>query len=98
MLVGGLMGTGKSTLSVALQHELGWALFSSDTVRKRLAHVDPTEPHANAFGQGLYDQQWTARTYDVLLAEARAARLRVAARHCLMLHLYGGRTGSRQRV
>jgi uncharacterized protein len=73
MLVGGLMGTGKSTVAVALQHELGWALFSSDTVRKRLAHVDPTEPHANSFGQGLYNQQWTARTYDALFAEARAA-------------------------
>jgi aminoglycoside phosphotransferase family enzyme/predicted kinase len=70
MLIGGLMGTGKSTLAVALQHELGWALFSTDTIRKCLAHVDPTKPYANAFGQGLYSQQWTARTYDALLAEA----------------------------
>ncbi len=73
MLIGGLMGTGKSTLAAALQHEMGWALFSSDTIRKRLAHVDPTEPHANAFGQGLYSQKWTARTYDALHAEARVA-------------------------
>jgi len=73
MLVGGLMGTGKSTMALTLQHELGWGLFSSDTVRKRLAHLDPTEPHANAYGQGLYSQQWTARTYDALLTEAKAA-------------------------
>ena len=67
------MGTGKSTLAAALRHEMGWMLFSSDTIRKRLAHVDPTEPHANAFGQGLYSQKWTARTYDALLATARVA-------------------------
>ncbi len=73
MLIGGLMGTGKSTLAAALQHEMGWALFSSDTIRKRLAHVDPAEPHANAFGKGLYSQKWTARTYAALLAEARMA-------------------------
>ncbi len=73
MLIGGLMGTGKSTLAATLQHEMGWTLFSSDTIRKRLAHVDPAEPHANAFGQGLYSQQWTARTYDALLTAARVA-------------------------
>ncbi len=73
MLIGGLMGTGKSTLAAALQLEMGWALFSSDTIRKRLAHVDPTEPHANAFGQGLYSQKWTGRTYNALMAEAREA-------------------------
>lgn len=73
MLVGGLMGTGKSTLTAAIQHELGWASFSSDTIRKRLAHVDPAEPHANAFGKGLYSRKWTARTYEALLAEARVA-------------------------
>jgi uncharacterized protein len=74
MLVGGLMGTGKSTLALSLQHELGWTIFSSDTVRKRLAHLNPAEPHANDYGQGLYSQQWTARTYDTLLTEARADR------------------------
>lgn len=71
MLIGGLMGTGKSTLADTLRDELGWMLFSSDTIRKRLAHVDPAEPHANAYGQGLYSQKWTARTYDALLASAR---------------------------
>jgi aminoglycoside phosphotransferase family enzyme/predicted kinase len=71
MLIGGLMGTGKSTLAVALQNELGWELFSTDSLRKYLAHVDPTKPYANAFGQGLYSQQWTARTYEALLEEAK---------------------------
>jgi len=44
-----------------------------DTVRKSLAHLEPAQPQADAFGQGLYSQQWTARTYDALLNQARAA-------------------------
>jgi aminoglycoside phosphotransferase family enzyme/predicted kinase len=73
LLVGGLMGVGKSTLALALQHELGWALFSSDAVRKHLAHLDPAQPRADAFGQGIYTPAWTARTYRTLLHEASAA-------------------------
>ncbi|MDQ6645145.1 MAG: AAA family ATPase [Chloroflexota bacterium] len=73
LLVGGLMGTGKSTLALALQRALGWPLFSSDTTRKRLAHLDPARPQADAFGQGMYGQVWTARTYQALLGQADAA-------------------------
>jgi uncharacterized protein len=73
LLVGGLMGVGKSTLALALQHELGWALFSSDALRKRLVHLDSAQPQADAFGQGVYSQAWTARTYNALLLEASAA-------------------------
>lgn len=70
VMVGGKMGTGKSTLALALRRELGWALFSSDTMRKRLAQVDPAQPYADAFGRGLYCPERTARTYDALLTEA----------------------------
>ncbi len=73
LLVGGVMGVGKSTLALALQHELGWALFSSDAVRKHLAHLDPAQPRADAFGQGIYSLAFTARTYQTLLHEASAA-------------------------
>ncbi len=73
VMVGGVMGTGKSTLALALHHALGWALFSSDTVRKQLAQLDPKQPHADAFGQGLYSPDRTARTYNALLAQASAA-------------------------
>jgi uncharacterized protein len=73
LMVGGLMGTGKSTLARALHHELGWALFSSDTMRKQLAHLDPTQPAAFAFGQGLYRPDQTVRTYAALLREACTA-------------------------
>jgi uncharacterized protein len=69
LMIGGLMGTGKSTLALTLQHELGWKLFSSDAVRKRLAQIDPAQPRAEAFGQGLYSTEWTARTYEALRQE-----------------------------
>ncbi len=67
------MGTGKSTLALALQRELGWALFSSDSTRKHLARLNPMQPQAEAFGQGVYSWEWTARTYDALVMEAGRA-------------------------
>ena len=73
MMVGGLMGTGKSTVALTLQQELGWALHSSDALRKRLAQLDPAQPQADAFGQGVYRPEWTARTYDALQTEASTA-------------------------
>ncbi len=73
LMMGGVMGTGKSTLARALQHELGWALFSSDTMRKQLAHLDPAQPLADAFGQGVYSPERTAHTYQTMLDEAGAA-------------------------
>jgi aminoglycoside phosphotransferase family enzyme/predicted kinase len=73
LMLGGLMGTGKSTLARALGQELGWTLTSSDAMRKQLAHIDPATPRADAFNQGLYTTFWTARTYVAL--EQQAAEL-----------------------
>ncbi len=70
LMIGGIMGTGKSTLAFALQKALGWAYFSSDLVRKRLTHVDPMLPNTDAYGQGMYDPHKTACTYETLLFEA----------------------------
>src|SRR6185436_15107442 len=39
--IGGLSGTGKSTLARALATRLGWRLLSSDVVRKELAGLAP---------------------------------------------------------
>jgi aminoglycoside phosphotransferase family enzyme/predicted kinase len=72
IMVGGLMGTGKSTVAHALQQESGWTLLSSDTLRKRLARLDPAQPQPDAFGQGVYRPEWTSRTYDALRTEASA--------------------------
>jgi aminoglycoside phosphotransferase family enzyme/predicted kinase len=72
LLVGGLMGTGKSTLAHQLHAELGWPLLSSDVTRQRLAERESVQPQAqpDAFGEGLYTPAWTARTYQEMFAQA----------------------------
>lgn len=70
LMIGGLMGTGKTTLAQAFQRQVYWTLLSSDTTRKRLAHLDPALPQAEAFAQGIYSPEWTARTYHALRQEA----------------------------
>ena len=70
IMIGGLMGTGKSTLAHALQDKLGWSLLSSDSIRKYLVQLDPAEPQTEAFGQGIYSLDWTVRTYAALRQEA----------------------------
>jgi predicted kinase len=70
VLVGGPPGTGKSTVSSALADALGWAILSSDRVRKELAGV-PAEASLRAeCGEGIYTSEWSERTYDELLQRA----------------------------
>ncbi|HKV84912.1 MAG TPA: AAA family ATPase [Ktedonobacterales bacterium] len=73
LLIGGRMGTGKTTLGAALRHELGWELLSSDATRKRLAGVAEDALYPEAFGAGLYSAEWNARTYAGLRDEAARA-------------------------
>ncbi len=50
LLIGGLPGTGKSTLAAMLCHEFGWARFSADVIRKELAGratLDPQRTNLN---------------------------------------------------
>jgi aminoglycoside phosphotransferase family enzyme/predicted kinase len=72
VLVGGLPGSGKSTLSGALADRLGVALLSSDRLRKELAGIPPEQSAAAGYGEGLYTPEWTARTYTTLLDRAAA--------------------------
>jgi uncharacterized protein len=71
VLVGGLPGTGKSTLAAGLADQLGWSVLRSDEVRKDLAGVPHTERAGAEFRQGLYRPEMTAATYDELLDRAR---------------------------
>jgi aminoglycoside phosphotransferase family enzyme/predicted kinase len=70
VLVGGLPGSGKTTLAGLVADELGAVLLSSDRLRKELAGIDPTR-HANApYRDGIYTAAHTARTYDELTRRA----------------------------
>jgi predicted kinase len=69
ILVGGLPGTGKSTLANALAHHAGLSVIRSDVVRKELAGVGGEECRST-FGQGIYTAAWTERTYAECLRRA----------------------------
>lgn len=71
-VVGGLPGSGKSTLSGALADRLGFTLLSSDRVRKELAGIPAEQSAAAGYGEGLYTPEWTAKTYATLLDRAAA--------------------------
>jgi aminoglycoside phosphotransferase family enzyme/predicted kinase len=70
VLVGGLPGTGKSTLAEILQRLTGWPILSSDLTRKRMAGLLPYADASAEFGTGIYDPGHTAATYEVMLSEA----------------------------
>ncbi|MEW1775518.1 AAA family ATPase [Streptomyces sp. NPDC086777] len=70
VLVGGLPGSGKSTLSGALADRLGVTLLSSDRIRKELAGIPAEQSAAADYGEGLYTPRWTATTYAALLDRA----------------------------
>ncbi|MDZ7679443.1 MAG: AAA family ATPase [Acidimicrobiales bacterium] len=71
VLVGGLPGTGKSTLAAGLHDALGAVVLRSDVVRKQLAGRSPDEPAAAPFGEGIYRPAATEATYEELLDRAR---------------------------
>jgi uncharacterized protein len=70
VLVGGLPGTGKSTLAAAVADRLGWPVLNSDRVRKELAGLPAEASARSAFGTGIYTPSWTSRTYEELLRRA----------------------------
>lgn len=71
VLVGGLPGTGKSTLAAGLGDALGALVLRSDVVRKELAGLSSEQPAAAPYGEGIYAPTWTDATYQELLHRAR---------------------------
>jgi uncharacterized protein len=63
VVIFGLMGVGKTTVAQALAQARNWPVIHSDTVRKDLAGLDPTTPARFEFGQGIYSEDFSRRTY-----------------------------------
>ena len=70
VLVGGLPGTGKSTLAAGIADALDAVLLRTDEVRKQLAGLDSAAPAPAPFGEGLYRPETTVDTYATLLERA----------------------------
>ncbi len=60
VLVGGLPGTGKSTVAGALAERLGAVPLCSDRLRKELAGLDPQQPAPADYKQDIYGDAHTA--------------------------------------
>ncbi len=70
VVVCGLIGTGKSTLSAALAEVTGLEVLRSDELRKGLAGLDKREHRFDPFGEGIYSREFFDATYKLLLKEA----------------------------
>ena len=71
VVMGGLPGTGKSTVARDLAAAIGWAVVSSDQVRKELAALPATARTGDPYGAGLYRPDRVAATYTEMLRRAR---------------------------
>lgn len=70
VLVGGLPGSGKTTIAGLLADQLGAVLLSSDRVRKELVGLDPVRHEVAPYRAGIYTPEHTERTYAELLRRA----------------------------
>jgi predicted kinase len=73
IVVFGLIGAGKSTLAHALSEELSCGVVSSDSVRKEIMGIKPTERIYEGFDKGIYSRDVTDITYREILNRGRRA-------------------------
>ncbi|QBS46579.1 AAA family ATPase [Nocardia sp. CS682] len=72
VLIGGLPGTGKSTVAARLSAATGAVVLSSDHTRKQLSATGDVSGAAGEYGTGMYSPAGKARVYAELLARARS--------------------------
>jgi uncharacterized protein len=70
IVIGGLPGTGKTTVAEMMSAHCSWTVLSSDAIRREIGGVPSRE---QAYGEGSHDPAVTKRTYDTLLRRAKAA-------------------------
>jgi aminoglycoside phosphotransferase family enzyme/predicted kinase len=70
VLVGGLPGTGKSTLARALAERADFEVIDTDVVRKELAGLELHETGRAEYGEGIYTPEWSDKTYTECLRRA----------------------------
>ena len=72
VLIGGLPGTGKSTIAVRLGDEAGFSVVRSDVVRKELIAQHESATPASSSREDFYTHEWNDLTYDECLRRAEA--------------------------
>lgn len=70
VLVGGLPGTGKSTLARGLADMMNATVLRTDDLRRELAGLSVSEQAGAAFGEGIYTAETKARVYDEMIDRA----------------------------
>lgn len=70
VLIGGLPGTGKSTLAQGLAKRANFHVIRSDLMRKELAGLSAQNSARSPFEGGIYAAGWTERTYAECLRRA----------------------------
>ena len=73
VLVGGLPGTGKSTLARGIGQVTGAVVLRSDVVRKELSGLAPDQPAGARYQAGIYAPDTTAAVYGELVRRAEHA-------------------------
>jgi uncharacterized protein len=67
----GMIATGKSSLAAAFARKRGCSYYNSDIVRKELAGLTPESRQITGVDAGIYNSEFSRRTYDKLLSRAR---------------------------
>jgi len=68
----GMIAAGKSTLAQAWADYKQLPYYNSDMVRKELANIIPTENQRETIDTGIYTKEFSRKTYQALLEEAKA--------------------------